>query len=122
MMAVGPPTSRRVGPEGMGRIVATRSRPRSRAAPRGRQQRASLPPVSSPTTAAGPVVERGPVVFRLPDPDEELAGVRLATDRGFPVVAEPFAREGDGWTLRMPAPALDRFEYALAVQRSDGGH
>ena len=32
----------------------------------------------------------------------------------------PFVRAGDGWTLRMPAPALDRFEYALAVQRADG--
>lgn len=79
-----------------------------------------MPPVSSPITAAGPVVERGRVVFRVPDPDRELAGVRLATDRGFPVAAEPFAREDDGWTLRMPAPALDRFEYALAVQRGDG--
>src|SRR5204862_63050 len=36
------------------------------------------------------------------------------------VAAEPFAREGDSWTLRVPAPALDRFEYALAVQRADG--
>jgi len=32
----------------------------------------------------------------------------------------PFEREGDGWTLRMPVPALDRFEYALVVQRGDG--
>jgi enterochelin esterase-like enzyme len=67
-------------------------------------------------------VQRDSIVLRLPDPDAALAGVRLATDRGFPVVAEPFAREGDGWTLRMPAPALDRFEYALAVQRADGVH
>jgi enterochelin esterase-like enzyme len=67
-------------------------------------------------------VERDSIVLRLADPDEALAGVRLATDRGFPVAAEPFAREGDGWTLRMAAPALDRFEYALAVQRADGEH
>jgi enterochelin esterase family protein len=67
-------------------------------------------------------VERDSIVLRLPDPDAALAAVRLATDRGFPVVAEPFAREGDDWMLRMPAPALDRFEYALAVQRADGGH
>jgi enterochelin esterase-like enzyme len=81
-----------------------------------------LPAVSSPIAATGPLVERDSIVLRLPDPDEALAGVRLATDRGFPVAAEPFARDGDGWTLRMPAPALDRFEYALAVQRTDGGH
>jgi enterochelin esterase family protein len=67
-------------------------------------------------------VEGDSIVLRLPDPDEALAGVRLATDRGFPVAAEPFARESDGWTLRMPAPALDRFEYALTVQHADGGH
>jgi enterochelin esterase family protein len=81
-----------------------------------------LPAVSSPIAATGPLVERDSIVLRLPDPDEALAGVRLATDRGFPVAAEPFAREADGWTLRMPAPALDRFEYALEVQRADGGH
>jgi enterochelin esterase family protein len=78
--------------------------------------------VSSPIASAGPLVQEDSIVLRLPDPDEALAGVRLATDRGFPVDAEPFVRDGDGWTLRMPAPALDRFEYALAVQRRDGGH
>jgi enterochelin esterase-like enzyme len=80
-----------------------------------------LPAVSSPIAATGPLVERNSIVLRLLDPDEALIGVRLATDRGFPVTAEPFAREGDGWTLRMPAPALDRFEYSFAVQRADGG-
>jgi enterochelin esterase-like enzyme len=83
---------------------------------------ASLPAVSSPIAAAGPLAQQDSIAFRLPDPDRELAGVRLATDRGFPVAAESFAREGDDWTLRMPAPALARFEYALAVQRADGSH
>jgi enterochelin esterase-like enzyme len=81
-----------------------------------------LPAVSSPIAATGPLVEGDSIVLRLADPDGALAGVRLATDRGFPVAAEPFAREGDGWTLRLPAPALDRFEYALAVERADGEH
>jgi enterochelin esterase family protein len=77
--------------------------------------------VSSPTVAAGPLVVRERITCRLPDPGNELAGVRLATDRGFPVAGEQrFAREGDGWALRIPAPALDRFEYSLAVQRADG--
>jgi enterochelin esterase-like enzyme len=80
----------------------------------------SLPRVPSPAVAAGPLVVRGRITFRLADPDEELAGVRLATDRGFPLATQPFVREGDGWTLRMRAPGLDRFEYALAVQRTDG--
>jgi enterochelin esterase-like enzyme len=81
-----------------------------------------LPAVSSPIAATGPLVERDSIVLRLPDPDQALAGVRLATDRGFPLAAEPFAREGDGWTLRMTAPPLDRFEYAFAVVRADGEH
>jgi enterochelin esterase-like enzyme len=76
--------------------------------------------VSSPIAAIAPLAQQDSIAFRLPDPDEELAGVRLATDRGFPVAAGPFVREGDAWTLRMRAPALGRFEYTLAVQRADG--
>jgi enterochelin esterase-like enzyme len=79
-----------------------------------------LPAVSSPIAATAPRVQGDSIVFHLHDPDEELAGVRLATDRGFPFEAGPFIREGDGWTLRLPAPPLARFEYALAVQRADG--
>ena len=78
--------------------------------------------MSSPIAATGPLVQRDSITFHLPDPDEELAAVRLATDRGFPFDAAPFVRERDGWTLRMRAPALARFEYALAVQRPDGTH
>src|SRR6266545_2945241 len=96
--------------------------PRVAESPGPRPRPASLPAVSSPIAATGPLVQQGSIAFRLLDPDAELAGVRLATDRGFPIAAEPFARDGDAWTLRMPAPALDRFEYALAVQRADGSH
>jgi len=88
----------------------------------GRPGRARLPAVSSPIAATSPLVQHDSIAFHLPDPDEELAGVHLATDRGFPVDATPFVREGARWTLRMPAPALARFEYALAVQRADGRH
>jgi enterochelin esterase family protein len=76
--------------------------------------------VPSPIAAAGPLVERGSVSFHVPDPDARLAGVRLVTDRGFPIVNDRFAREGDGWTLSIAAPALDRFEYALELEL-DGG-
>jgi enterochelin esterase-like enzyme len=76
--------------------------------------------VSSPTAAAGPLVERGRVTFRVPDPDIRLTGLRLATDRGFPAANDRFAREGAGWTLRLPLPALDRFEYALELEHADG--
>jgi enterochelin esterase family protein len=79
-----------------------------------------VPAVSTPTTAAGPVVERGRISFRLSDPDAELAGVRLWTDRGFPATADRFARAGDGWALDVPAPALARFEYALDLEHADG--
>jgi enterochelin esterase-like enzyme len=81
---------------------------------------ASLRAVLPPIVATGPLVERDAIVFRLSDPDEELSGVRLATDHGFPVAADPFVRRDGAWALRMPAPALDRFEYTLAVQRADG--
>jgi enterochelin esterase family protein len=76
--------------------------------------------VTSPGATTAPLVEGDSIVFRVHDPDEELAGVRLATDHGFPFEAAPFVREGDGWTLRLPAPPLARFEYALEVQRADG--
>jgi enterochelin esterase-like enzyme len=81
-----------------------------------------VPAVSTPTTVAGPVVERGRIGFRLPDPDGELAGVRLWTERGFPPTDDRFARSGDAWTLDVPAPALARFEYAFEVEHGDGGH
>jgi enterochelin esterase family protein len=77
--------------------------------------------VSSSLAVTGPLVQQDSIAFRLADPDEELAGVRLATDRGFPAAGEHrFARDGDGWALSIPPPALDRFEYALDVQRADG--
>ena len=62
-------------------------------APHREAAAASLPAVSSPIVATGPLVERDSITFRLPDPDEELAGVRLATDRGFPLVPDPFMHE-----------------------------
>jgi enterochelin esterase-like enzyme len=67
-----------------------------------------------------PVVEGGHVTFRVPDPGDELAGVRLAPDRGVPVPRDRFAREGAEWVLRLPAPPLRRFEYALELERRDG--
>jgi enterochelin esterase-like enzyme len=76
--------------------------------------------VSTPTTVAGPVVEQGRISFRLPDPEEELAGVRLWTDRGFPGGEHSFTREGGGWALEIPAPALARFEYAFELEHPDG--
>jgi enterochelin esterase family protein len=79
-----------------------------------------VPAVSSSTTLAGPVVERGRIGFRMPDPEAELAGVRLCTDRGFPATADRFARAEGGWALTIPAPGLRRFEYAFEVERADG--
>jgi enterochelin esterase family protein len=80
-----------------------------------------VPAVSTPATSAGPIVEQGRISFRLPDPGDGLAGVRLFTDRGFPAAHDRFAREGDGWALTIDAPALDRFEYAFELEFEDGG-
>ncbi len=74
----------------------------------------------SPTAVAGPLVERGSISFRVPDPDARLAGVRLATDRGFPIAGDRFARDGDAWTLTIPVPPLARFEYAFELELEDG--
>jgi enterochelin esterase-like enzyme len=67
-----------------------------------------------------PVVEGGHVTFRVPDPADELAGVRLAADRGVPVPRDRFARAGADWMLRLPVPPLRRFEYALELEHRDG--
>ena len=77
--------------------------------------------VSIPATSADPIVDQGRVTFRLADPGDGLAGVRLFTDRGFPATRDRFAREGDGWALTIDAPALDRFEYAFELELEGGG-
>jgi enterochelin esterase-like enzyme len=77
--------------------------------------------VTTPT-AAGPLVRGGLISFRLRDPDERLAGVRLSADRGFPSSGAPFHPEAGDWALTIAAPDLARFEYLLELEPGDGGY
>jgi enterochelin esterase family protein len=61
------------------------------------------------------------LVFRHPDPSGELKGVRLQQDVRLPGEALAFAREDDGWVLRVPRPEVDRMEYSFELQHADGG-
>jgi enterochelin esterase-like enzyme len=77
--------------------------------------------VPTPILAAGPLARAGQISFRLPDPEERLAGVRLGADRGNPLAGAPFAREGGEWALTARAPDLARFEYLLELEPAGGG-
>jgi enterochelin esterase family protein len=56
--------------------------------------------------------------FRLDLTEPEVTGVVLQCDRA---VAGPreFRRDGTGWVLEVPRPALQRLEYRFAVARGD---
>ena len=58
------------------------------------------------------------VRFRLDPAEPGITGVVLQCDR---VVggSREFAREGTGWVLDVPRPALQRLEYRFAVARGD---
>ena len=75
----------------------------------------------TPTAAAGPLTQSGQISFRLPDPEERLAGVRLGADHGNPLAGAPFERREGEWSLTVPAPDLGRFEYLLELEHAGGG-
>ena len=61
------------------------------------------------------------LTFRLPDPDEQLRGVRLQQDVRLPGELLGFARDGEDWVLTVPRPDVDRMEYSFELQHADGG-
>lgn len=65
-------------------------------------------------------VDGSELVFTMPDPDGALTGVRLQQDVRLPGELLGFAREGDGWVLRVPRPEVDRMEYSFELQRPGG--
>jgi enterochelin esterase family protein len=73
-------------------------------------------------TARGPVVRGDTVHFALPDPRRELTRVRLLHELRRPRAYE-FGRapRGRRWTLEIPRPDADRFEYLLELTGRDGG-
>jgi enterochelin esterase family protein len=61
------------------------------------------------------------VTFRLPDPEQRLAGVRLVQDVRIPGDRLGFRRSGDGWELVIDRPPVNRMEYLLELRHADGG-
>ncbi len=76
----------------------------------------------SPTGRAWPAGARADgrtVTFRLPDPADRLAGLRLQTD--VPIASGEFIRRGDTWELVITRPPVQRMEYLLDFRFADGG-
>jgi enterochelin esterase-like enzyme len=71
----------------------------------------------------GPQVLEEVVIFSLPDPDHELAGVRLLQEIRRPRNGPEFQRDAneDVWKAAFIRPNADRIEYQLELQHHDGG-
>jgi enterochelin esterase-like enzyme len=61
------------------------------------------------------------VSFAVPDPDRELAGVRLVQDARIPGDQLSFSYLGDHWELSIARPPVSRMEYLLELHHRDGG-
>ena len=61
------------------------------------------------------------MTFRLPDPERQLAGVRLVQDIRIPGDRLGFHRGGDGWELVIDRPPVNRMEYLLELRHAGGG-
>ncbi len=68
-----------------------------------------------------PEVTDDALVFRLPDPEQRYAAVRLQQDVRLPGELLGFTRDGDDWVLTVPRPQVDRMEYAFEVTHAGGG-
>jgi enterochelin esterase-like enzyme len=58
--------------------------------------------------------------LRVEDPDGRYRAVRLVTDLYKRDPPQAFTRRGHVWELRVPLPAVDRFEYLLQVVDANG--
>jgi enterochelin esterase family protein len=76
--------------------------------------RASQPP-------AGPVFDDATVAFQVPDPDRELAGVRLYQEVRVPGDRLDFRYADGTWRLVLGRPAVARMEYLLELSHPGGG-
>jgi enterochelin esterase-like enzyme len=72
----------------------------------------------SPVAAAGAWAEDDTIGFRMADPGDGVAGVRLLTDA--PVGQSEFHRNGGRWELTLQRPPLARMEYLLELRYPDG--
>jgi enterochelin esterase family protein len=60
------------------------------------------------------------LTLRVPDPDRNLAGVRLVQDVRIADRPLDFRRGGDDWELVIPRPPVNRMEYLLELRHVDG--
>jgi len=74
----------------------------------------------SGVNAGGPSWDAGTITFQFPDPDHELAGVRLVRDTGRRPIRADFTYDGQAWRLMMPPPDAWRMEYRLELQHENG--
>ncbi|HVE73757.1 MAG TPA: hypothetical protein VNA30_01515 [Mycobacteriales bacterium] len=74
-----------------------------------------------PSTATAPEIAAETLTFRVPDPDHELAGVRLHQDVRLPGELLGFDRDDAGWVLTVPRPDVDRMEYSFELLHQGGG-
>jgi enterochelin esterase-like enzyme len=77
--------------------------------------------------APGPWPDGASVTFRVADPGNRLAGVRLSQDARIPgelldfQPASPDGQGSGGWVLRIDRPPVARMEYLLELRHRDGG-
>jgi hypothetical protein len=69
---------------------------------------------------AGPDVRATGVTFRVADPDDRFAGVRLVQDVRVPGDRLEFARAGSGWELELARTRVWRMEYRLQLRHRGG--
>ncbi len=69
----------------------------------------------------GPATDAPAVIFRVSDPEQTLAGVRLSQDVRIPGDRLGFHRASDGWELLIARPPVHRMEYLLELAYPDGG-
>src|ERR1700739_2931041 len=60
------------------------------------------------------------MTFRVSDPGQVLAGVRLRQDVGIPADRLDFRRAGEHWELQLDCPPVDRLEYLLELRYPGG--
>src|SRR5215469_2074319 len=68
----------------------------------------------------GPSMTSAALTLRVPDPDRNLAGVRLVPEVGIADGLLDFRRGRDDWELVIPRPPVNRMEYLIELRHVDG--
>ena len=73
-----------------------------------------------PAAVEGASADDDTMTFRVADPEQVLAGVRLQQDVGIPADRLDFRRAGDRWELQLERPPVERLEYLLELRYPGG--